>query len=133
MKQLAADWDNARKRMAREREEVIANANSKLLAQLLDVADNLQLAAVSFSRKDRAEDVGKGLELVQQQLQQVLSSNGCKKIECNVGDKFDVSKHEAMSAQKAVDEPPDVVLLVAKDGYMLNGKLLRPAKVVVSA
>lgn len=126
-----ADFDNYKKRIAREREEMIRCANEALIVKLLDVVDNIE-RALQFSKENKDFDaLVKGIDLIYQDLREILSKQGLCPIEC-VGKSFDPNLHEAvMMLQKEGVKPQQVVEELQK-GYLLNGKVIRPSKVVVS-
>jgi molecular chaperone GrpE len=128
----AADLENFRRRTVREREELRLFAASRLLEDLLPALDNLALglAAAKQPNADLKALAG-GVELVQQQLKGALAAHGLREIN-PVGQPFDPHQHEAISHEPSADVGAEHVLRVVRTGYVLNGRLLRPASVVVS-
>jgi molecular chaperone GrpE len=128
-----ADFDNFRRRTVREKEELRLFANSRVLEELLPVLDNLALGlnAAKQPHADLKSLVG-GVELVLQQLKAVLAGHGLKEIS-PAGQPFDPHLHEAISYQPSVEVKEECVLTVVRTGFTLNGRLLRPAAVVVSS
>jgi len=129
----AADLENFRRRTAREKEELRLFAASRLLEDLLPALDNLALG-LEAARRPNADLRGMagGVELVQQQLKGALAAHGLKEIN-PLGQAFDPHQHEAISHESSAKVGPEVVLRVVRTGYQLNGRLLRPASVVVSS
>jgi len=129
----AADHENFRKRVAREKDELRQLAGARVLEDLLPVLDNLGLglAAARQPNADLAALTG-GVELVLTQLKSALANHGLKEIN-PVGQPFDAHQHEALSQQPSAEAPEGTVLTVIRTGYALNGRLLRPASVVVSS
>ncbi|MGQ9604227.1 MAG: nucleotide exchange factor GrpE [bacterium] len=126
-----ADFDNYKKRIARERDEMVRCANEVLILSLLDVIDNIERALESVKAGKDSDALIKGIELIYQNLKEVLSRQGLCPIEC-VGKSFDPNLHEAvMALEKEGIEPQQVVEELQK-GYILNGKVIRPSRVVVS-
>jgi len=127
-----ADLENFRRRSIREKEELRLFATSRVLEDLLPVLDNLELglAAVKKPNADLKTLAG-GIELVQQQLKGLLANHGLKEIN-PLGQPFDPHQHEAISHQPSADAKAEDVMAVVRTGYVLNGRLLRPASVVVS-
>lgn len=126
-----ADFDNYKKRIAREREEMIRCANEALIIKLLDVVDNIERALQSTRENKDFDALVKGIDLIYQDLKEILSKQGLCPIEC-LGKSFDPNFHEAvMMLEKEGVEPQQVVEELQK-GYLLNGKVIRPSKVVVS-
>jgi molecular chaperone GrpE len=129
----AADLENFRRRTVREKDELRLFAASRLLEDLLPALDNLALGAEA-ARQPKADvkALGNGVELVQQQLRAALAGHGLKEIN-PLGQAFDPHQHEAISHMPSADVKAEHVLKVVRTGYVLNGRLLRPASVVVSS
>jgi molecular chaperone GrpE len=128
-----ADLENFRRRSVREKEDLRLFAASKLLEDLLPALDNLGLgiAAAKLPNADLKGLVG-GVELVQQQMKAVLAQHGLKEIN-PVGLAFDPHQHEALSHMPSDTVKAEHVSSVVRTGYTLNGRLLRPASVVISS
>jgi len=128
-----ADLENFRRRTVREKEELRLFAASRLLEDLLPALDNLALG-LAAARQPNADlkALAGGVELVQQQLKGALAAHGLKEVN-PVGEAFDPHQHEAISHQPSPDVEAEHVLAVVRTGYVLNGRLLRPASVVVSS
>jgi molecular chaperone GrpE len=128
-----ADLDNFRRRTVKEKEELRLFAASRVLEDLLPVMDNLALglAATKQPKADLATLAG-GVEMVLQQLKAALSGHGLKEIN-PAGQPFDPHLHEAISHQPSAEVKEEHVLTVVRTGFTLNGRLLRPASVVVSS
>lgn len=129
----AADLENFRRRSVREKEELRLFAASRVLEDLLPVLDNLGLALTAAKQPNaEVKSLTGGVEMVLSQLKTALGSHGLKEIN-PVGGTFDANLHEAISAQPSADAPEGKVLNVVRPGFSLNGRLLRPASVVVSS
>jgi molecular chaperone GrpE len=128
----AADLENLRKRTLREKEELRLFSAARVLEDLLPVVDNLALglAAAKQSNADLKTLTG-GVDMVLTQLKSALGNHGLKEIN-PVGRAFDPHQHEAISHASSAEVQPEHVLTVVRTGYALNGRLLRPASVVVS-
>jgi len=127
-----ADLDNHRRRTIREKEELRQFAASKVLEDLLPVIDNLGLglAAAKAPNADLKTLVG-GISMVADQLKSSLANHGLKEVN-PVGQPFDPNLHEAISQQPSADVADGSVVTVVRTGFTLNGRLLRPASVIVS-
>jgi molecular chaperone GrpE len=131
LRRLQAEFDNYRKRMLREQTARIASASQALVARLLPVLDNFELA-VSHAEQSRDFDrMLKGVEMVFGELREVLQAEGLVKIEAE-GKPFDPERHEAVVAVEQEDAEPGTVVDVVRTGYELRGKVLRPAMVKVA-
>ncbi len=129
----AADQENFRKRVTREKDELRQYAASRVLEDLLPVIDNLGLglAAAKQPNADLKSMTG-GVEMVLTQLKSALSGHGLTEIN-PAGAAFDAHQHEAISQVPSADVPEGNVVTVVRTGYSLNGRLLRPASVIVSS
>jgi molecular chaperone GrpE len=129
----AADLENFRRRTVREKDELRLYASSRLLADLLPALDNLALGLEAATRpKADLKSLAGGVELVQQQLKGALAAHGLKEID-PLGLPFDPHQHEAISHEPSPTVEAEHVLKVVRTGYALNGRLLRPASVIVSS
>jgi molecular chaperone GrpE len=128
---LAAEYDNYRKRTARERSEQTARAQADLVKQLIDGLDDLaRFAHVDPATTDAATIV-QGVEMVEKKLLKALTGAGLEMID-PVNQSFDPTVHEAVATEPALSPEDDhVVSRVYQAGYRFNGQLLRPARVVV--
>ena len=124
-----ADLENQRKRVARDVEQARKFANEKLLGELLPVFDSLD-AGLAAAGAD-AGALRDGLELTYRQLLKVAGDNGLSVVD-PTGAAFDPEHHQAISQVDAGDAAPGSVVQVFQKGYLLNGRLLRPAMVVVA-
>ena len=124
---IQADFENYRKRAAREAAAAGERAKSGLIRELLPVVDNLERALASA--EDTEQHLAEGVRLLHSELIAVLERNGIQQFD-PAGDKFDPAEHEALSVRE--DGEPGLVLDVVEKGYRANGSVLRPARVVVS-
>ena len=125
-----AELDNQRKRLARDVDLARKFANERLLAELLPVLDSLD-AGLNAAPAGDSEALRAGLELTRQQLLKVAADNGLTVVDPQ-GQAFDPDQHQAISQADAAGAEPGSVLQVFQKGYLLNGRLLRPALVVVA-
>jgi molecular chaperone GrpE len=131
LRRLQAEFDNYRKRTMREQTARIASASQALVAKLLPVLDNFELA-VSHAEQSRDFDrMLKGVEMVFGELREVLSNEGLASIESE-GKPFDPGRHEAVVAVELEGAEPGTVVDVIRKGYEFNGRVLRPAMVKVA-
>ena len=128
-KRTQADFDNYRKRAAKDAAAAGARAKGGLVRELLPVVDNLERALASAAESDAA--IAEGVRLVHADLVGVLERNGIEAQE-PTGEKFDPTEHEAVSMRSEEGAEPGIVLDVVEKGYKLNDTVIRPARVVVS-
>ena len=128
-----ADFDNFKKRAAREKQEAIRYANEGLLEKLVPVLDNFDAAisAAQNNSADGAQSLQTGVAMIFQQLKKVLTESGLEEVDA-AGETFDPNLHEAVSQQESSDVPEGGVLQQLRKGYKLRDRLLRPATVVVA-
>ena len=128
LKRVAAEFENYRKRVARDQASLAARAHERLVKELLPVLDDLERALEACdSERGRVEE---GVRLVQRELREALGKEGLVEIE--TGGKFDPHVHEALLSQPSEAEEGSVIEVVQK-GYRLGDKVLRPARVVIAA
>jgi molecular chaperone GrpE len=126
---LAADFENYKKRAARERQEVVAFANERLLKELLPVLDDLERALNAAEQHEEAQ-LEEGVRLVHRSLASLLERNGVSEIATE--GKFDPHVHEALLAQPSEAAEQGAVLDVIQKGYKLGDRVVRPARVIVA-
>ena len=129
----AADFENFKKRAARERQDSIRFANEGLITRLIPVLENLEaaLAATQNSPADAAQSLRQGVEMIGQQLRGVLTEVGLEAVDA-AAKPFDPTLHEAISQVESAEVPEGHVLQQVRKGYRFQGRLLRPASVVVA-
>ena len=121
-----AEFENYKKRVDRERTEFVQFASSELMKELLNALDSFDLAL-----RNAGGDL-RGFELIYKQLQDTLARFGLKAIEAK-GQKFDPNVHQAVATQATGEVEDNTVIEEMRKGYLLNGRLLRPAMVTVTA
>ena len=126
-----ADFENYRKRMARENAAAVDRGMAKLAKELLPALDHLDHALKAAEAHDASEEVVKGFALVRDEIVRALDRVGIQPF-APKGEVFDPNEHEAMAQQPAEDTEPGTVIEVYQSGYRLNGSVLRPARVVVA-
>jgi molecular chaperone GrpE len=126
----AAEFDNYKRRNARERIELIQTAGRDVITDLLDVLDDSERAQKQMETTEDVSLVKEGVQLVFNKLRNILSSKGLKPIEA-VNKDFNVDLHEAVTEIEAGEEMKGKVVAEVQKGYYLNDKIIRFAKVVV--
>ena len=126
---LAAEFDNYKKRAARERQEYVALANERLVKELLPVLDDLERALQAAAEHEEAQ-LEDGVRLVHRSLAQLLEREGVEEIDAS--GVFDPHVHEAMLAQPSEEAESGDVLDVMQKGYKIGGRVVRPARVIVA-
>lgn len=127
LQRLQADFENFRKRNAKERVELLNSANSELVGSLLPVLDNFQRALNSQEGSKFKE----GIEMIIKQFKDILEREGLKEIDC-LNQPFDPNFHEAVIQVEEDDKPENTVVEVLQTGYTFKDKVLRPAMVKVN-
>jgi len=128
---LLAEFENYRRRTAKESFEVIATANAKLLGKLTDVLDDFNLAFDPKHKSDKLEDVEKGMSLIYNKFKNLLSEEGLTEVDPQ-GEEFDPNLHDALMQQPSDTVPENHIIQVLQKGYKAKSKILKHAKVIVS-
>lgn len=131
MLRLAAELENLKKRQERERSELVLFANESLIKELLPVIDNLERAIEHGQQQETAAALLEGVEMVLRSFLQVLSKFGVTQIKA-LGDKFDPVYHNAVMQEENSEVEDQTIIKELQKGYLLQGRLLRPAMVVVA-
>src|SRR3954447_25841849 len=127
-----ADFENYKKRCAREKEEAIKYANSSLLDRLLPIVDNFELGLSAARGEGEQSPIYAGMSLVLRQINDFLADNGLQPIEA-VGQKFDPNLHDALAHEPSDSVPENHIIRQTRRGYRFKDRLLRPSSVVVSS
>jgi len=130
---LQADFDNFRKRSARERSEWQAFANEQLIKELLPVVDHYELGLANAQKNKTPAVVLDGFKLVHEQLIGFLKKQGVTQLAATPGQTFDPHQHEAISHLPSEEFPADAIIAETRRGYKLGDKMIRPLQVVVSS
>lgn len=125
---LMAEFQNFKKRTAKEKSDIHSYANEKLMNELLPVLDNFERALET--QTPEVETYAKGMELIFQQMKTALENHGLKEVE-SLGEGFDPNKHSAVMTEESEEYETGKVCRVLQKGYELNGKVIRPAMVSV--
>jgi molecular chaperone GrpE len=129
LKRVAAEFENYRKRVARDQESLVARAHERLVKELLPVLDDLERALGAAEQHEEAA-LEEGVRLVHRELDDALRREGLAEIETS--GRFDPHVHEALLSQPS-DQPEGSIIEVVQKGYRLGDRVVRPARVVVAA
>ena len=129
---LYSEFENFRRRTAKEKVEIVMNASENLIKELLPVVDDFERAQASFENASDLEAIKEGVELVFHKLKKTLESKGLKPMNSK-DEAFDVELHECITQFDAGEEKKGKVIDVVEKGYYLNDKVIRYAKVVVGS
>jgi molecular chaperone GrpE len=125
LRRLKAEFENSRKRQERERARMLSMASERLVQQLLPVLDNLDRAL------EAGGDIREGVQATRDQLAEVLADEGLLPVASD-GQPFDPNVHDAVMGQPSEEHEEGTIIQTFQRGYLLNGKPIRPAKVVVA-
>jgi len=127
-----ADLENYRKRITREKQEIIRSAAASVVESLLPVLDNMKLGLQAAENHPEAKDVTYGFKMVDDQLKKSLSEQGLEELIPD-GESFDPNLHECVAHQPSDDVKEDHIIQTIRAGYRLNERLIRAANVIVSS
>lgn len=125
---LAADFQNYRKRTEKEKSDIYAYANEKIVVELLNVIDNFERA---LDHKDSNDSFAEGMDMIFKQLKGVLEKSGVEEMAA-AGESFDPNFHHAVLTGASEEHESGKVIQVLQKGYLLNNKVIRPAMVKVA-
>jgi molecular chaperone GrpE len=131
LQRLKAEFENYRKRVQRDNEALVLRAGEGVIESLLPVVDNLQRALEPAERHEEGRLL-QGVELVAGQLRSVLEGHGLDEVPAAPGLPFDPNVHEAVVAEESDEHSEGMISAVLEPGYLLHGRLLRPARVIVA-
>ena len=131
LKYMQADFENYRKRTDRQMEEIRKYSNERIIVQLLDVVDELEMAIKSACSTNSRETLTEGVEMTLSKLKKVLEKEGVSPIDC-LGKPFDSSKHDAVSKVEKDDVKGCTVIEEIRKGYNMKEKVIRPSVVKVA-
>ena len=126
-----AEYENTRKRLEKEKFNHMKFANESIISKLFPIVDNFDMALDAMEKAEDKEAVMDGITLVQKEFHRILDENGVKRIETK-GQQFDPNVHEAVSVVETTEHPDEQIIEEVRAGYLLNGRLLRPAQVIVA-
>jgi molecular chaperone GrpE len=131
LQRVSADYANFQKRVSRQIADTIAYEKETIIKTLLPALDNFEHTLQNADSAENAEAILKGVRIIYDQILGILKSHGVEQINAR-GNKFDPSLHEAMMQKAEPEKQPDSVLEEFQKGYRLNGRVIRPSKVVVN-
>ena len=131
LQRLAAEFDNAKKRMERERQEHAKWATESLILALLPIVDSFDAALQNLKNHDAKDPVVTGVKLINRQLHELLTREGLERLHA-LGQPFDPERHEVIQQVESHDQPEDTVVEEIQTGYALRGRLIRPALVKIA-
>jgi molecular chaperone GrpE len=126
-----AEFENFKKRVTKEKSDLLKYANEEIAKEMLRTIDNLQMALDHAREDNQSESITEGIEIILKQLLQSLERFGVKGFNA-IGERFDPTKHEAVVQVESAEHEPDTVVAESQKGYFLRDRLLRPALVTVS-
>ena len=132
LKYLQADFENLKKRFDRQMEEVKNYSTERLVLELLDVVDELELALKTAQSAISPQPLAEGVQMTMKKLRKVLEQEGVSPIECTEGKVFDPSRHHAIATVERDDVKECVVVEEVRKGYSMKDKVIRPSIVKVA-
>ena len=129
---LYSEFENYRRRTSKEKVEMINSANKELISLILPVIDDFE-RAIKLTSKENLDTSMEGFELIFQKLNSLLEKQGVKKMEIKTGDDFDPDFHEAITKIASKKNLKDKIVDVIENGYMLDDKVIKFAKVVTGS
>jgi molecular chaperone GrpE len=131
LKYMQADFENLKKRLDRQIEDVRYYCNERLVVDLLEVVDELELAVDSAQCSDSSDTLVQGVKMTLKKLRKVLETQGVAPIDC-MGKPFDPSKHSAVAHVEKEDTKEGMIVEEIRKGYIMKGKVIRPSIVKVT-
>ncbi len=131
LQRVSADYANFQKRVLKQIADTVSYEKEKIIKSLLPAMDNFEHTLQNASSADNTDVLIKGVQIVYDQILDILKSHNVEQIKA-VGEKFDPALHQAMMQKEEPDKENHIVLEEFQTGYKLNGKVIRPSKVVVN-
>lgn len=128
---LQAEFDNAKKRLEKDKSDLLRYANDGFLLDFMPILDNLEASEKHIKEAKDFKAVQEGIDMIHQQIQKFLKDIGVERVK-TVGEKFDPHVHDAIEVDEKANGDDGMVVAELKPGYKLNGRLLRPASVKIS-
>jgi len=131
-----ADFINYKKAEKERFKEVVRFSNERIIKSLIATLDGFDLAIKSFLKQGKGkkenEHYLKGIYLIKSQLEDILEKEGIEKIKVKLGDLLNPAIHEVVAVTESEKSPPDAIIEILEKGYILNGKVIRPCRVIVA-
>ncbi len=131
LQRVSADYANFQKRVLKQITDTVSYEKEKIIKSLLPALDNFEHTLQNAHSADNTEVLIKGIQIVHDQILDILKSHNVEQIKA-VGEKFDPALHQAVMPRQEADKENNIVLEEFQTGYKLNGKVIRPSKVVVN-
>jgi molecular chaperone GrpE len=131
LQRLSADYSNFQKRVPKQTADILAYEHEKVIRTLLPALDNFELTLKNAESAENAQAIIKGVKIIYDQMLDILKSHGAEQIKA-LGEKFDPAMHQAMLHQARPEQGENVVLEEFQRGYKLNGRVIRPSRVVIN-
>lgn len=131
LQRLSADYSNFQKRVPKQIADTLAYEHEKVIRTLLPALDNFELTLKNAESAENAQAIIKGVKIIYDQMLDILKSHGAEQINA-LGEKFDPAMHQAMLHQARPEQGENVVLEEFQRGYKLNGRVIRPSRVVIN-
>lgn len=131
LQRVSADYINFQKRTARQTSDTVAYEKERIIKTLLPVLDNFEHTLQNAGTAEEVDVLVKGIQIIYDQMLDILKSHGAEQIKA-VGEKFDPAVHEAMMQKTEREQEENIVLEEFQKGYRLNGRVIRPSKVIVN-
>jgi molecular chaperone GrpE len=131
LQRVSADYANFQKRVARQTADTIAYEKELIIKTLLPALDNFEHTLASAQTVDNADAFVKGVRIIYDQMLDILKSHGVEQIKA-LGEKFDPAQHQAMMQRAEPEADDNIVLEEFQKGFKLNGRVIRPSKVIVN-
>ena len=131
LQRLSADYSNFQKRVPKQIADTLAYEHEKVIRTFLPALDNFELTLKNAESAENAQAIIKGVKIIYDQMLDILKSHGAEQIKA-LGEKFDPAMHQAMLHQARPEQGENVVLEEFQRGYKLNGRVIRPSRVVIN-
>lgn len=128
---VSAEFENFRRRQTQEQKRVFERQKESILREMLPIMDNLERSVLSLEQESTLENLAKGIQLIEREMRKTLKELGVEKMQAEKA-QFDANHHEAVMMEERDDVEDQVIIQVFENGYHINDRVLRPAKVKVA-